>query len=222
MVDQRLVQIVTTNHLKSSRNYAERAGGDKPKKALIAKQYDVEYWDGERDTGYGGYRNDGRWKRVCDELIKHYDLNQMSNILDIGCGKGFLLSEFKNSFKIYNVQGIDISQYAIDQADETVKEVINKQSAQDLSSYKNKEFDLVVSINTLHNLYIDELVSTLSEIERISKKSYICIESYRTEEEKWNLMRWQLTCECFFTPKEWKWIFDLAKYKGDYEFIYFT
>ena len=66
------------------------------------------------------------------------------------------------------------------------------------------------------------LKKALKEIMRVSRgKSYIVMESYRTEEEKANLLYWQLTCECFFTPAEWEWLFKEFGYTGDYSFIFF-
>ena len=83
-------------------------------------------------------------------------------------------------------------------------------------------FDFVYSITTLHNLYIYDLAKALQEISRVSKKhAYIVVESYRNEHEKTNLLYWQLTCECLFTPKEWAWLFKQNNYQGDSSFIFF-
>ena len=87
--------------------------------------------------------------------------------------------------------------------------------------FKDKEFDLVISINTLHNFKIHDLKTSLSECERVGKKKYLVVEGYRNEDELFNLQCWALTCESFFSEDEWKWIFDQFGYTGDYEFIYF-
>ena len=89
------------------------------------------------------------------------------------------------------------------------------------TGYADNSFDLVISINTLHNLDTYELDKALREMERVGKNKYLCVESYRNEDEKVNLMYWQLTCEGFYTPKEWEWWFDLTGYTGDHSFIYF-
>ncbi len=142
-------------------------------------------------------------------------------MLDIGCGKGYLLAALKKNIPGLTVQGVDISQYAVQNADKSVAEYLSVGSAEKLEITDNS-FDLVLSINTLHNLVLPDLFAALTKIEGIKKKnSFICVESYRNEKEKWNLMQWQLTCECFFTPAEWEWVFEKTSYSGDYEFIYF-
>ena len=154
-------------------------------------------------------------------MIDYYNLTNDSKILDVGCGKGFLLYEFKKLLPNAEVRGLDISNYAIKNSKEEISNYLTLGNANHLP-YNTGEFDLVISLNTLHNLYCFDLIKSLKEIERVSKKNkYICIESYRNEIEKVNLLYWQVTCECFFTPKEWKWFFKECKYSGDYSFIYF-
>ena len=84
-----------------------------------------------------------------------------------------------------------------------------------------KALRLVISLGCLHNLKIFELAVALKEIERVSKKSYIMLESYRNDRELFNLQCWALTCESFFDLDEWIWIYDHFVYTGDYEFIFF-
>lgn len=154
-------------------------------------------------------------------LVDTYDLRTTARILDIGCGKGYLLSELKKLNSQFAVQGVDISQYALSHADPQLAKFLSQESA-DRIEYEENSFDLVVSMNCLHNLQLSQLFTALKKIQFIAKKNaYICVESYRNEIEKWNLMRWQLTCESFFTPSEWEWIFERCDYRGDYEFIYF-
>jgi len=142
-------------------------------------------------------------------------------VLDVGCGKGFLLYELKSLIPNLEIKGIDISEYALKNAKEEIRAYLKCGSANQLP-YPNNHFDLVISITTLHNLYIYDLETALKEISRVSKTSaYIVVESYRDEREKTNLLYWQLTCECLFTPKEWEWLFRKFGYKGDYSFIFF-
>lgn len=216
------IDFINTNHKKTSRNYLERVSKiNKAEAAIKAKKWDYDYWDGSRDINYGGYYYDGRWEPIAKRMIDYYHLNNNSKILDVGCGKGFLLYEFKKILPEVEVAGIDISDYAIKNSKTEVKSFLRVGNANKLP-FDDNYFDLVISLNTLHNLYCFDLMSSLTEIERVSKKNkYICVESYRNEYEKMNLLYWQVTCESFFTPDEWKWFFKKASYAGDYSFIYF-
>jgi protein-L-isoaspartate(D-aspartate) O-methyltransferase len=216
------IDFVQTIHKKTKRDYLGRVNEiPKATAAAIAKRFGVDYWDGDRKTGYGGFRYDGRWVSVAEELAHHYHLKSGDKVLDIGCGKGFLLYDLMNTVPGLQVCGVDISRYAIDHAKEEVRPYLTEAHASKLP-FNTDEFDLVISINTLHNLYCYELDQALFEMERVSKgQSYLVVESYRTEEEKANLLYWQLTCEMFCTPDEWRWWFDKTGYTGDYSFIYF-
>ena len=216
------IDFISGLHKKGKRDYLERVlKYDKAACAQEAKKFDKNYWNGEREFGYGGYYYDGRWKSVADKLINHYGLKSGQRVLDVGCGKGFLLYEMKTLLPGLEMRGIDISKYALENAKEEVKPFLDLGSACELP-YPDRNFDLVISITTLHNLYIYDLEKALREIGRVSKKnSYIVVESYRDEREKTNLLYWQLTCECFFTPQEWVWLFKRFGYQGDYSFIFF-
>ena len=217
-----LVDFVSLIHKSTKRDYLARVTEfPKAEAAKLAKQWGVDYWDGDRKTGYGGMNYDGRWRKVAQAMVDHYHIKPGDKILDIGCGKGFLLYDFTQIVPGVEVHGIDISDYAIEHAKPEIKGSLQKGSASSLP-FGDHEFDLVVSITTLHNLYCQDLFAALKEVERVGKKNkYICVESYRNEEEKVNLLYWQLTCEGFYTPEEWDWWFKLTGYTGDYSYIYF-
>jgi len=187
----------------------------------VAKEYGRDYWDGSRQFGYGGYVYDGRWESVAKKLIETYKLKKDARILDVGCGRGFLLYEFKKLLPESRISGFDRSEYAISSCKPEVKKYLFVHKAQDKYPFQDKEFDLVVSITTLHNLAIYDLKNTLKEIERVGKDKYVAVESYRIEEELFNLQCWALTCQAFFNTKEWEWLFDTFGFTGDYEFIFF-
>lgn len=218
----KLVNIVTPLHQATSRKYIDRMIDDKVKCMKIAKVYGADYWDGERRFGYGGYKYiPGRWKPVAEELIKKYNLTSTSSILDVGCGKGFLLYELKLLIPEIEVTGFDISQHGIDCAKDNIKKNLFIHKAQDKFPFENKTFDLVISLGCLHNLRLNELKVSLYEIQRVGKQGYIMLESYRNEQELFNLQCWALTCESFFEKDEWIWLYNEFGYTGDYEFIYF-
>ncbi len=214
------VDFITLLHTSTRRDYLSRVK-DKAACARVAKQFGKDYWDGDRRYGYGGFKYDGRQRAVAERMAEHYGLDAGASVLDIGCGKGYLLYELTQVVPGITVAGIDISQYAIDHAKEEVKPFLKQGPAQELP-YAENEFDLVISINTFHNLYLFDLKKAIQEMERVGRgNKYLVVEGYRNEEEKVNLFYWQLTCECFFTVEEWEWLFQEWGYTGDYSFIFF-
>ncbi|MFC1896824.1 class I SAM-dependent methyltransferase [Thermodesulfobacteriota bacterium] len=216
------IDFISSAHKKTKRDYLARVNEfPKAEAANRAKRWGYDYWDGDRRICYGGYRYDGRWFEVARAMVEHYGLRPGDRVLDVGCGKGFLLYDFTRACPGIRVTGVDISAYAIEHAKEQIKPFLQVAHARKLP-FEGGSFDLVVSINTLHNLYCYELEMALREIERVGRRDkYICVESYRSEEEKVNLLYWQVTCEMFCTPREWRWWFDLCGYSGDHSFIYF-
>ena len=216
------IDFVSQVHKSTKRDYLKRVN-EYPKAVAAEKatKWGYDYWDGDRKICYGGYTYDGRWKKVASSMVQHYGLKPGDKVLDVGCGKGFLLYDFTQVLSGIEVAGLDISDYAIENAKPEVKPYLQQGHAKKLP-FEDNSFDLVVSITTLHNLYCNEFFSALKEIQRVSKKnSYICVESYRNEQEKVNLLYWQVTCEMFCTPEEWQWWFDQTGYTGDYSLIYF-
>jgi len=216
------IDFLSSVHKSTRRDYLARVNEfPKAQAATLARKFDVDYWDGDRNTGYGGYKYDGRWRAVAQAMADQYGLEAGDRILDVGCGKGHLLYEFTQVVPGVIVEGIDISRYAIEHSKEEIASRLKVGHASKLP-YEDNSFDLVISLNTLHNLYCFDLHKALQEMERVGRKNkYICVESYRNEEEKANLLYWQLTCEMFCTPDEWRWWFEHCGYTGDYSFIYF-
>lgn len=200
---------------KANRNLDKRAAST-PEDRAIAAKFGFEYFDGDRSQGYGGYKYDGRWVSVCQRFQKHYGLTAESKILDVGCAKGFMMHDFRKVIPGVTVAGLEISQYGIDNAMEDVKPLIKKGNCVELP-FEDKSFDLVVCINTIHNLARPECKRAVQEIERVSRKnSFIVIDAYHNEEEKARLLKWNLTAKTHMYCDEWKVFFKEAGYTGDY------
>lgn len=213
---------VSNLHTSTKRDYLQRMTNDKVECMKIARKFEKEFWDGDRKYGYGGYKYiEGRWEKVVKALIKDYDLTNKSKILDVGCGKGYLLFDLKKELKEIEIHGYDISEYAIKNSHNEIKQNLFVHDASKKLKFPDNYFDLVISLGTLHNLEIQDLKNSIQEIQRLGKKKYIMVESYRNEEELFNLQCWALTCKAFYSYDEWLWLYKNFGYTGDFEFIYF-
>jgi SAM-dependent methyltransferase len=217
----KLQNIVTPLHKATARDYVGRMVDEKAACMVVAKEYGPEYWDGDRRFGYGGYSYDGRWKVVAEQFIALYGLTNGSSILDIGCGKAYLLYELSQLLPGARIVGLDASQYALENAKPEIREHLFQHRAQDALPFADNEFDFAFSLTTLHNLEIFDLAAALSEMGRVAGRGYLMVESYRNEQELFNLQCWALTCESFFSPDEWVWLYERFGYHGDFEFIFF-
>ena len=214
-------QIINPLHRATARDYVGRMVNDKVACMEAASKYDVDYWDGDRSTGYGGYRYDGRWAGVAARMIEAFELRDGGSVLDVGCGKGFLLYELTQKIALETAVGYDVSRYAIEHAKKEIKARLSLQRAEAPFPADDNAFDLAYSLTTLHNLTLPDLKAALQEMTRVSRHQYIVVESYRNAKELFNLQCWALTCESFFRPEEWRFLFDMFGYDGDYEFIFF-
>ena len=219
------IDFMSVLHKSTMRDYLARVNDPeypKAKAAELAKKFGKDYWDGDRRICYGGYKYlEGRWEKVARAMKDHYLLPANPKILDIGCGKGYLLYDFLKVIPDAEIYGIDISDYAIANCKPEIRNRLRTGNATSLP-WKDNTFDLVLSITTMHNLHAYDLNLALREMERVGKEyKYLCVESYRNEQEKANLLYWQVTCEAFNTPEEWRWWFRQTGYTGDYSFIYF-
>lgn len=198
------------------RNVAQRAADKTPEDRAIAKRFDKDFFDGERRHGYGGYRYDGRWLPVAQRMAEHYQLPADAKILDVGSAKGFLMADFRQVLPGCTVRGIDVSAYAREQAHAEMGEFIDLGSAEELP-YADSSFDLVVSINSIHNLPLAKCKQSLREIQRVSRAhKFITVDAWRTEEEHQRLLQWILTAETYLPVAEWVSLFAEVGYTGDY------
>lgn len=218
----RLLNIVTPLHKATKRDYLARMADDKVQCMIKAKEYEFDYWDGDRRYGYGGYRYmPGRWKPVAEQLAQIYGLTAASKVLDVGCGKAHLLHELHQLLPGISVTGIDVSRHGLADAPEAIRPFLMRHRAEEILPFGDQQFDLVISLATLHNLKVFELRAALQEMERVANQKYVMVEGYRNDQELFGLECWALTAQSLFHTSEWIWLFREFGYTGDYEFIYF-
>ena len=202
---------------KTKRDLSKRGNEKTDEDRMIARRFDKEFFDGDRKNGYGGYYYNSKfWTEVVKDLNNFYKLKNGSKILDIGCGKGFMLFDFMKLNPNFVLEGIDISDYAITNAIPEVKKFLKVGDAKSLP-YVNNSFDLVISINTTHNLEINQCKKALSEMERVSRKDkYLIVDAYSNEIEKDRIFAWNLTAKTILSTNEWINLFEEAGYTGHY------
>jgi SAM-dependent methyltransferase len=205
------------NYPPTKRDLTERASEKTTEDILIAKRFGVDFFDGDRRYGYGGYHYHPRFfSQVVKDMIHHYNLNNQSSILDVGCAKGFMLYEFQQALPGAVIRGIDISSYAIENSKPEVRPHLSVGNARNLGQFNDKEFDLAVSITTLHNLPYEECVQAIKEIQRVGKNAFITLDAWRTDEEKKRMKEWCLTAETVMHADGWKELFSQIGYTGDF------
>lgn len=218
------IDFVQSLHTNTKRNYVQRVvENDKAECAEVARRFGADYWDGDRRYGYGGYHYDGRWRTLAAQLVEYYGLQPGDRVLDIGCGKGYLLYELTKVLPGLEICGVDVSEYAIENSKEEIRPFLKTSDCRSLP-FDDKSFDFVISLGVLHNLPIEGVFQALREAQRVgrSSKKYMMVESFRDEREKANLLYWQLTCLSFHSPESWDWILRQAGYEGDHGFIFFV
>ena len=201
---------------RSKRNISKRSEAQSPENIALSRQYGRDYFDGSRDVGYGGYRYDGRWLPIAEDMIQHFNLKPGSRVLDVGAAKGFLVKDFMKACPGLEAFGLDISEYAVTHCE---PEVVGRLHIGDCRKlpFPDNSFDAVISINTIHNVERADCIQALREIQRLcGGRSYVQVDSYRTEAEKELFLSWVLTAKTHFYPDGWKQLFQEAGYTGDY------
>jgi SAM-dependent methyltransferase len=205
------------NYPKTQRNLDERLELKNEEDRAIAKQFAKDFFDGDRRHGYGGFSYMPRfWQPVIPTFKDFFRLTSESSVLDVGCAKGFMMHDLAELIPGITVKGVDISEYAIENAIEDMKPHVHVANAVELP-FPDNSFDVVISINTVHNLDKEECGKALQEIQRVSKKNaYITVDAYRNDEEKERMYAWNLTAKTIMSVEEWIFFFDEVGYKGNY------
>lgn len=205
------------NYPQASRDLDKRVAVKTEEDRRIARMFGKDFFDGDRKHGYGGYQYHPRfWQPVIKTFKDYYDLTPESRILDVGCAKGFMLYDFMQMIPGITIEGIDISEYAIENAKEEVKPFLRVADARELP-YEDNSFDLTISITTLHNLDKKKCGRALLELERVSRSNkFVTLDAYRNKEEKERMNNWNLTALTYMHVDEWKKFFEETGYTGDY------
>lgn len=205
------------NYPKTKRNVEDRGQEKTEEDRAIARMFDKKFFDGDRRHGYGGFNYLPRfWQPVIPTFQRHFGLTTGSSVLDIGCAKGFMLHDMAELIPGITVKGIDVSSYAIENAIEDMRPYVQVADARELP-FPDNSFDVVISINTIHNLEQDECARALQEIERVKRQgAFVTVDAYRTEEEKERMYAWNLTARTIMSVDEWVYFFRDVGYTGDY------
>lgn len=215
------LNLFTPMHERGSRDYVGRLMDEKVRCMVEARKFEENYWDGERRYGYGGYYyQSGRWRPMAEALIDRYDLKPGDSVMDLGCGKGFLLYEMQLLMPRLDLHGIDRSQHAIANRHPDLRANLACAKVQDIAGVN--PYSLAISLGMFHNLTLRELWRALPLFQYMGKRGYLMVEAFRDESEWFNLTAWCLTAESLMRPEDWLFLYEQCGYTGDYEFIYFT
>jgi trans-aconitate methyltransferase len=205
------------NYPRTKRNVDERGATKTEEDRAIARKFGREFFDGDRRHGYGGFNYMSRfWQPVAPTFQEHFNLKPGDSLLDVGCAKGFMMHDFAEKIPGLKVKGIDVSDYAIENAIEDMKPHVSVADARVLP-FPDKSFDVVVSINTIHNLDRDECAQALREIQRVARRgAFITVDAYRDEAERERMFNWNLTARTIMSVDEWEGFFKEVGYTHDY------
>jgi len=208
---------ILSNYPKAKRDLNARLESKSEESRKVGRRFGFDYFDGDRNHGYGGFSyNPKFWQPVIPTIVENYKISNSSNVLDVGCAKGFFLYDLKLVFPGINVTGVDISNYAVENSIPEIKPYLQVGNATKLP-FEDDCFDFVISINTIHNLNLQDCATALQEIERVTKSnSFITVDAYRNDEEKARMQAWNLTALTMMSVDEWKQFFLEVGYTGDY------
>tara|TARA_Y100000310_G_scaffold150584_1_gene150080 strand:+ start:12466 stop:13119 length:654 start_codon:yes stop_codon:yes gene_type:complete len=206
---------------KTKRDPSQRAESKTEEHRRIARLFERDFFDGDRSVGYGGYSYRPKfWDGVVQTFAEHYRLTKDSKVLDVGCAKGYMLYDLIKAVPGIQVRGIDISNWAIENCHPEMRPFLSVGDARDLSEFEDGEFDLVVSINTIHNLTPEECALSAKELTRVSKHSFLTVDAWLDEEGEKSMNNWNLTAQTMMSVNDWKVFLAEAGYRGDYYWFF--
>ncbi|MFM7519935.1 MAG: class I SAM-dependent methyltransferase [Planctomycetota bacterium] len=205
------------NYPRPDRDVAARAAAKTEEDRAIARRFDREFFDGDRRTGYGGFSYNPRfWQPTVPVFQRHFGLTGDSSILDVGCAKGFMMHDFAELIPGITVKGIDVSTYAVENAIPSMQPHVQVADARALP-FADQSFDVVIAINTIHNLEVDGVRQALREIQRVQRRgAFVTVDAWRDAAEKERMAAWNLTAKTILSVSGWQALFSEVGYTGDY------
>jgi SAM-dependent methyltransferase len=205
---------------RSKRQIDERGASISEADRAVARRFGREFFDGDRLHGYGGYSYHPRfWQETVQRFRDYYQLEDGASVLDVGCAKGFMLYDFRQLLPRLRIAGIDVSMYALQNAKEELKGALAAATAEALP-FPDDSFDLVISINSIHNLAPGDCRKALQEIQRVSRKhAFITVDAWRNDDERERMLKWNLTALTYMHVDDWKALFREVGYTGDYHWF---
>ena len=187
-------------------------------KKVLANNFGYDFYDGDRENGYGGFKYDGRWKKFLIKIIKKYKLNKNSRVLDISAKKGFFMHDLTLLVPGIKVYGVEDHKYPIITSMKSVKGNIKLLKSYCDIDYKKDFFDFVHAHNAIYRYSFRDLIKIIKIISKISKKAHITIPSYSNNLDRIKFLDWSLHGAVLLKKKEWRELFKNLGYKGDYYF----
>ena len=186
---------------------------------IVATLRDKDFFDGNRNYGYGGFKYDGRWKKIAKKIANEYNLDNKSSFLQLGCEKGFLLHDLKNILPNLKIRGLETSDYAVNNSMEDVRKYISKTKNYINLEYEENKFDFILALGVVYTLNLSDAIQCLKEIQRISKgKSFVILASYETIQDYWLFRQWTVLGSTILLKNDWIEVLNHVNYTGDYYF----
>lgn len=189
------------------------------KNRIISGYRDKNFFDGDRNFGYGGFKYDGRWQKVAKKIVDEYNLSLDSSFLQFNCEKGFLVNDVKSVLPKARVHGLETSDYALSTAMDNIKKNLKKVNNYYDLDIRDNSYDFIIAIGVVYTYSLSDAIKCLKEIERIGKgKSFITLASYTNEEDYWLFKDWTVIGTTILKKEEWIEVLNHANYTGDYFF----
>lgn len=134
-------------------------------------KYDEDYYERGVQLGISGYTN-YRWMPeltipMCEMMANYLCIPKNQKILDFGCAKGYLVKAFIELG--YDCDGVDISEYAISQAPQEIRDRLFLYNPENLD---NKYYDTVIAKDVFEHIEPKDLSKILWELSDVTDRIF--------------------------------------------------